>query len=254
MSDFELDLSKFAANLEENLKPELLAFTGPYGSGKSWIAASASEVDELGPVLYIDCEGSTTGTIKQFKDNPITVIKVKERFPGSEWGFIEKMFGSPKKPGGDLFTKKHPYKTIVIDPLNTVFEWAKAAGDVPGDGFAKWNFVHDMFTHPDTGLLARLKAADPLGIVILHEKVEGGEGDGPALATFRWQGQGTSQLGQAPDAIIYLTRDTNNKGESTTTAWTRPTKRNQAKNRFDLPHKIENPSMKKIYELIEGEN
>lgn len=252
MSDFELNLESLTSDISELENPDLLAFYGPFGSGKTWLAASAAEVASLSPVLYLDFEGSTSGTIHQFKDLDIDVINVPKVAKGKEWSLIKKLLGSPTQGiQGELFTKKHKYKTVVIDPLNTVGLWAEEAGHDPGDHRKKWTFLQDTITHTGKGILAQLKSADFLSIVVIHEQIVADDGD-VAQATFRWRGGGQSQLGQLPDAILYLTRDTNNKGESTTTAWTRPTKRNQAKNKFDLPFKIEDPSMSKIYELIEN--
>jgi len=130
-----------------------------------------------------------------------------------------------------------------------MLEWAKEAGNKPGDGFAKWNFVHENLT-AHKGLIPRLKDAKFLVILIVHEKKEGGEDDGPSFAEFRWQGQGTALLGQYPDMIGYVTRDTNAAGVSTSTLSTAPNKRSNAKNRFGLPAKMVDPSLQKIYNFI----
>ena len=226
--------------------PELILFYSDYGQGKTHLALSASEVEGLYPVLVLDLEGSTTGVIDNFDADRVTVVRPKEQWPGNEWAATMTIFES-------LFTQPHKYKTVIVDPLNTLFEWGLAAGHVPGDGFAKWNFVHEQFT-ADGGLISRLKDAGFLSILVLHEKKEGGEDDGPTFANFRWQGQGVSRLGQYPDFVGYLTRTTNSAGVSTSTLFTAPTARNNAKNRFNLPAKIVDPSMSSIYAMIRGTN
>jgi len=242
--EFELDLSAHIRPPEASSRPELIMLYSTYGHGKTWLACSASEVEDLYPVLVIDNEGSTTGVIENFDKSRIDVIRPKDRWPGKEWQGTKQLLEG-------LLTKTHKYKTVVIDPLNTMFEWGKKAGNVPGDGFAKWNFVHEEFT-ADGGIISRLKQAPFLSILVLHDKKEGGEDDGPSFSDFRWQGQGTALLGQYPDMVGYLTRDTNSAGVSVSTLHTAPTKRSNAKNRFGLPAKILNPSMKSIYELIDN--
>lgn len=222
--------------------PELILLYGSYGSGKTYCGLTASQVEELSPMVVLDLEGSTTGVIDNFDQSKITIIRPKERWPGKEWAATCKVLD-------DLLTKPHGYKTVMVDPLNTMFEWGKVAGDKPGDGFAKWNFVHEKFT-ADGGYISRLKAAPFLAVLIVHDEQTTGEDDGPKFADFRWQGQGRAMLGQYPDLVGYITRDTNSAGVSTSTLMTAPTKRNNAKNRFGLPAKIVDPSLPKIYDMI----
>lgn len=210
------------------------------------LALSASEVEGLYPVLVIDNEGSTQGVLSKFDASRIDVIRPKAQWPGKEWIATKKILN-------DLLTKKHKYKTVIIDPLNSMLAWGKVAGDKPGDGFAKWNFVHSEFTE-DGGLIDRLKNAPFLAILVLHEKTEDGDGEGPSVKDFRWQGQGTSQLGQFPDAVLYTSRETNSAGQSTTTLFTAPTKKNKAKNRFGFPAKVEAPTMQGLYDFIRTTN
>lgn len=239
---FELTFEAKLKGPDELDKPQQIMLYSAYGAGKSWLAASASQVEELSPVLVIDNEGSTTGALGDFDPKKVKVMRIKDEYPGNEWRAFEAILE-------ELLTKPHGYKTVVIDPLNSAFEWAKVAGDVRGDGFAKWNFVHEKFT-AEGGLIDRLKNAPFLSVLVVHEKKEGGDEDTPAFADFRWQGQGVGFLGQYPDIIGYLTRDTNAAGVAKSTLFTSPTKKNNAKNRFGLPAKMENPSMKAIFDYI----
>lgn len=240
--EFEVSFDDYLVESDQMSDPSLLIIYGGYGSGKTYLAMSASEVEGLYPVLVIDNEGSTQGVLSNFDQSRIDVIRPKTQWPGKEWAATKKILN-------DLLTKKHKYKTVIIDPLNSMLAWAKVAGDKPGDGFAKWNFVHDEIT-ADGGLIDRLKNAPFLAILVLHEKNEDGDGEGPTVKDFRWQGQGTSQLGQFPDAVLYTSRETNSAGVSTTTLFTAPTKKNKAKNRFGLPAKIEAPTMQGLYDII----
>lgn len=241
--EFSLD-SKIEDDLASEL-PEMILFYSTFGSGKTWLAASASKVEGLYPVLIIDTEGSTVGTISQFDKSRIDVVRPDKKYPGKEWVATKQILN-------DLLNKTHKYKTVVIDTADEVFEWAKKYEEArtPGDGFAKWNYVHDEFTAPGSGLFSRLKKADFLVILNVHEKKESTGEDTPPSSDFQWQGQGKAQLGKYPDMVGYLTRDTNSSGVSTTTLHTAPTKRAKAKNRFDLPAKITDPTMQGIYDII----
>lgn len=243
----EFSLDQFVMSPSDAEKPELIMLYGPYGGGKTWLGASASELDDLYPMLIIDNEGSTTGTVTGFPKGRIDVLRPKDQWPGNE-------YKATKKVLKDLMTKEHKYKTVQIDTLGAVFEWAKKEAAKQGlRGFDVWNFLHEELT-ADGGLIDQLKQANFLTILILHEKKEGGEDDTLPVADFQWQGQGKGRLGQFPDIIGYVTRDTNSAGVSTSTVSLTSTKRNNAKNRFGLPAKVVDPSMKKLYDMIETDS
>ena len=247
VDEFEIDFDDIAEDDTASVHPEMIMFYSAFGAGKTYLAASAAEVEGLYPVLIIDTEGSTVGTIENFDKSRIKVIRPDKRYPGKEWVATKKILN-------DLLTKTHKYKTVIIDTADEVFEWAKKAGTVQGDGFAHWNFVHDELTAPNTGLFSRLKKADFLVILNIHEKKESTGEDTPPVSDFQWQGQGKAQLGKYPDMVGYLTRDTNSSGVSTTTLHTAPTKRAKAKNRFNLDAKMVDPTMQRIYDAIAQKN
>lgn len=250
-AEFNLDLDKYITDPESLTLPEMMLFYGPPGGGKTWLAASAAQVEGLYPVLILDTEGSTQGTIDSFPKDRIKVIRPQKAFPGNEYkGSVQVLEG--------LLTKTHPYKTVVIDVADVLQEWATAEGKVPGDGFAQWNFTHDELTAPPNkraerrGLFHRLKAADFLVILVIHDTQEMNEEGAVISANFQWQGQGKTKLGGLPDVVGYVTRDTNSAGVSTTTLATAPSKRSKAKNRYGFPAKITDPSMSKLYAHIEA--
>jgi len=244
--EFELDLGAFTIKPDTLEKPELIMLYGPYGQGKTFLAASASEVEDLYPILIIDTEGSTSGTLTSFDSERIDVIRPQKMWPDKEWLKTNTLLNQ-------LLSKKHKYKTVIIDAFDVFFEWGLAHYAVTtkdGGGFAKWNEIHEALTSPK-GMVYKLKNADFLVILVIHEKKEGGDDNSPMFSDFMWQGQGKAKLGQFPDVVGYVTRDTNSAGVSTTTLQTAPTKRNAAKSRFEgLPAKITDPSMQKLYDLI----
>lgn len=240
----QFSLDKYVVKPDALVGPEMIILYGPPGGGKTWLAASASDVPGLDPVLIIDTENSTQGTITAFDSDKIDVIRPAEQFPK------DKLYAATKAIINGLLTKDHKYCTVIIDTADVLFEWAKREGDTPGDGFAKWNFVHDELTAPG-GMFHALKRAPFLTILVIHENESDGS-DGLTKSTFQWQGQGKSIIGGIPDMVGYVTRETNMAGVTTTTLHTAPTKRNVAKNRFGLPAKISNPTMSMLYGLISG--
>ena len=249
VEEFELDLSHRVTDNMSLGEPELIIAYGPYGGGKTHVALSASEVEGLYPVLVIDTEGSTIGVIENFDKSRIDVIRPDEQWPNNPWKGTVEMLKA-------LLTKTHKYKTVVIDAADVLLDWGLEELNVPGDGFAKWNLIHDALTKstkkPGEGLFHKLKAADFLTILVIHEKKEEGEGENAlSKSDFMWQGQGKGKLGGIPDVVLYVSRDTNSAGKSSTTILTGPTKRNNAKNRFGLPHKMtDDPTLSTIYTLI----
>lgn len=248
-NQFDLKIDSYATAPEALSLPEMWILYGPPGGGKTWLAHSVSEVDGLWPVLTIDTEGSTQGTIDAFDKERIKVIRPQKAFPGNEYaGVVQVLEG--------LLTQEHSYKTVIIDVADVLQEWATAAGKIPGDGYAQWNFTHDELTAPPNkkadrrGLFHRLKAADFLVILVIHDTTVSND-EGQAISNnFQWQGQGKTKLGGLPDVVGYVTRDTNSAGVSTTTLHTAPSKRSQAKNRYGFPAKITDPSMSKLYDFI----
>ena len=228
--------------------PQMILLHGPAGVGKTWVAASASEVEGLYPMLFIDTEGSTQGTLNGFDHSPIDIVRPQETHSGNEYAMVVSLLES-------LLKKDHKYKTVVIDTADVLQDWSLSAGKKAGDGFAHWNFTHSELTAPptkhDRGLFHRLKAAKFLTILIVHDKVEALNEEGTlTYANVQWSGKGKEQLPGIPDAVLFITRDTNSAGVSKTTILTQPNKRALAKNRYGLPHKMENASLSTIYDTI----
>lgn len=245
--EFELDLSGFVIKSEELGLPQFLLWYGPYGGGKTRLALSASEVEGLYPMLVIDTEGSTTGVIDQFDKSRIDVIRPAKQWPNAPWQKTVSLLNN-------LLKKTHKYKTVVIDAADVLLDWGLQELHEPGDGFAKWNKIHSALTESNKevgqGLFFKLKDADFLTILVVHEKKEGGTEDSLPFADFLWSGQGRSKLGGIPDIVGYVTRDTNSAGESVSTLQTAPTKKNNAKTRYALPAKMAGADMAKIYDII----
>lgn len=106
---------------------------GPSGTGKTSLASSASKVEELGPVLYVDLERGTA--------------------PAAKFGDLDNMLivqPATYKEFADLLVKvsnekDNPFKTVVIDTVDRLQELIKLhfAAVNPKDSFAMWAAAYD---------------------------------------------------------------------------------------------------------------
>lgn len=111
MSLPSLDLSDLGVELKAPADLPTTTGMGIYGdpgSGKSWLAASAVEVEELAPVLFLDTENSAAAVANKYKGNPhIKVAQLKE------WTTTRQVLDRVMRGG-------HGYNTVVLDTINGI--------------------------------------------------------------------------------------------------------------------------------------
>lgn len=104
-----LDLSKIpGAHLsspDQVAAHATLLFYGPAGCGKSTLAASASVVQDLKPVLALDFEGSMAVAKGVYDD--VDVVRL------SDWN-------TSKQVLDQVINQKHGYRTVILDPINAL--------------------------------------------------------------------------------------------------------------------------------------
>lgn len=85
-----------------------LTFYGPEGSGKSSLAASVAEIEELCPVVALDFEGSMAVAEGKYAEDKFKIVQLRR------W---EEIF-----PTLNFFSdaNNHPFKTIILDPVNAM--------------------------------------------------------------------------------------------------------------------------------------
>lgn len=252
----EFDLSAYVSKPDPLGDPQMLMFVGPPGGGKTRLAASASEVEGLYPVLHIDLEGSTEGTLIGLDPDRIDVLRPMEQFKPAD------IYPKTVAVLEGLLSKPHKYKTVIIDTADVLAEWAGAYGFEASNSFAKWAFLHDELTAPQAfdrngrqisrGLFPRLKAAPFLTILVVHDKQDYDKDGALVRDTYQWQGQGKTKLGGIPDMIGIITRNTSSSGVAKSTMKVGSSTRAASKNRYEavVPSKIEDPTLAGIYALI----
>lgn len=86
---------------------------GKPGEGKTVLAGSATEVEDMSPVLFIDCEGGTVALKNTYPK--AHRIRVTQTLDGKnllvDWKMIEAIYQ-------ELRRGKHDYQTVVIDSLS----------------------------------------------------------------------------------------------------------------------------------------
>lgn len=230
---------------------------GPFGNGKSHTAMTASEHPELWPVLVVDTEGSTTGIIKKFDKDKVHVLRPRNVFidpedPESELDLYPNTLNLLTAIADGVETS---YKTVIIDVADELMNWGVDYYDEihKGDGYKTYASIHADLTAAPTsksvGLFKRLKNAGVLVILVVHEKIISSGDGSTAFADFQWAGKGKAILGGIPDAVYYIERNTTPQGRATTTAYSSPTSKNNAKTRYDLPYKITNPTIAQLIGL-----
>lgn len=270
MSD-KLDIfSQGFAKIIPPAKFEAVLLYGGAGSGKTHFALSASELEEFSPVLVIDTENSTSGVIDNFRqrdpENPEDIAFDPEKGgvidvvrPIELWGdnaYKNTLTVLDAVANGDTI-----YKTVIIDVADVLQAWGLQHHDNPRDGFFKWAQIDKDLTGaplPDKvgggksmGLFYRLKMSGVLSIFVVHEK-RVSQAEGPDEILYQWGGQGQGKLGGIPDAVLYFKRRAKNGGGETTVS-TIGGATFEAKNRFNLPATLKNPSFKDVVELAKAD-
>lgn len=216
-----------------NKPKSILLFADP-GRGKTWLASSISEVEEYNPVLLIDVEGGASAIARDWKNVDVVNVTTHEGFVK----VIEELLGNPNY-----------YKTVIIDTLGVVMDRAeKFFGEKPenkNNKFGKWgdlkNWANEIFRS--------LHTAPFTSILIAHALDEKDENSGAIKTTAMLPGSFKSTLPGIPDIVGYLTVEQTEEGPQRVLI-TGNSDRLITKNRFGLPPKIYQPSMKKIIDLI----
>lgn len=198
-------------------------FFGEYGTGKTILAASATEIDDYAPVLIVDIEGSAAGVGRMYPDVDVVEVNSYEK--------LEALRHS-------LLHDDHPYKTVIFDTYNVAQNRAekffKNKPENQNNKFGTWadlkewsiNFVREMHHAPF------------LAIFIAHSQVDKDENTGRMITTVKIAGSAKTDVPAIPDLIGYLEFVVDDEGNSVRVLRVGRSSSIITKNRFGLPDTI----------------
>lgn len=215
--------------------------------GKSYLAATAAEVEALSPILWIAAEDGTASFGDQYGDK-IDVLRATDA--QQVLNLIYKM--TERKSDGAL-AYQTKYKTVVLDTIgayqNVVkTDYIKKHGAMD---FAGWGAVGDF----PVAIVEELQNSPYNSIFLAHHVKEKDDVSGQLLIMPDMLGNvAIKRIPPLVDAIFYLAKadDKDSKTGSVRVLQTQATSRIDAGGRFEskLPAQMVEPSFKKIYEAI----
>lgn len=160
---------------------------GEYGTGKTWLASSADDIEDYSPVLIVDIEGSAAGVGRKYPDVDIITADSFDKLE-----FIK----------DELLNKEHGYKTVIFDTLNVAQKRAKAhfKAMYPNNTFAMWDALADW----SLDFVRGMHHAPFLSIFIAHPQTDKDENTGKMTTTVKLAGGARSEVPTVPDLIGYL--------------------------------------------------
>lgn len=232
----ELSFAGLIHKAEKLNFPKTVLIYGDPKRGKSWLAASAAEVEDMGPVLLIDVEGGASAIARDWKNVDVINVSTHEQLMAVT---------------NDLLNIEHKYKTVIIDTLGVAMDRAeKFFGEKPenkNNKFGRWGdlkiWVNDI--------IRAFHSAPFVSIVVAHAQDEKDDNTGAVKTVPMLPGSAKATLPAIPDIIGYMTAEAGEKGTQRVLI-VQSSDRLVTGNRFGLPPKIYDPSMKKIIELIEN--
>lgn len=239
MSDLDDLLGKYTSKPEQAAKPELvLLYSGP-GNGKSYLAASASGLPDVGKTLILDIEGSTVGSISQFDAERIDVIRV-DKFDGNKFALVNTILQR-------LETEPTEYGAVVIDTFDVLQDLATKHFATKFKGWDIWAEVGEW----SVWAARVLKSIKPVGVLVVHSK-ETKSDTGAWFSGLNLKGSARDTLPGIPDVVAYLERRIDNDdNKAHTFAYFENDSTRVTKNRFNFPAVVRDPSFPVLWKLID---
>ena len=276
---FEFDdmISGYLETPVPNAKPESALIVGSFGQGKTYMAATAIDLPGVKKGLYIDTEGSTVGVVK---DPKWSIIRV-DKYPSPErlqaiatarkisvdevdieeerFRFLDQLLSSG--PRG-LFhpNSKTDFDVIVIDAVDVA------------QRFAKYHFMYgDGIEYSDRGAVDSFKGWDHLGswlrriaegmrrhpafgVFVAHESEKQAK-SGAIVPTVALQGALKEELPGLVDMVMRIERTLEEGDDGNDVKVTYGTflsaDKDPAKDRFDFPPVVKNPSFPALFKYID---
>jgi hypothetical protein len=230
----ELAFAKFIKKAEALNVPKSILIYGDPKNGKTWLAASAAELAQFSPVLLIDVEGGATAIARDWRDVDVIQVDKHEQLDAVLEG---------------LLTTEHKYKTVIVDTLGVAMDRAeKVFGEKPenkNNRFGKWGDLKEWANQ----MVRKMHHADFLGIFIAHAQDEKDDSTGAVKTVPMLSGSTRNTLPAIPDIIAYMTSEKSDDSNKRV-LYLQGSDRLVSGNRFGLPAKMYEPSMKKIIDTI----
>jgi hypothetical protein len=196
---------------------------GEYGTGKTWLAASADAIADYSPVLVVDIEGSAAGIGRKYPNVDIVQADTHEK--------LEEIFL-------ELLTTDHGYKTVIFDTLNVAQGRAeKVFRRKPENANNKFGVWADLKDWTLT-LVRKMHHAPFLAIFIAHSQVDKDDNTGKLTTTVKIAGSARTDVPAVPDLIGYLHYDVDDDGNPIRVLQVGRSSSIITKNRFGLPDNI----------------
>lgn len=229
-----LAFAKAIKKAEQLNTPKSILLYGDPKNGKTWLAASASEVEALSPVLLIDVEGGASAIARDWKDVDVLAVDTHEQLDAA----IEQ-----------LTTEEHGYKTVIIDTLGVAMDRAEKVFEQKAENiknpFGKWGDLKEWANNA----IRNLHHADFMAIFIAHAQDEKDGTTGAVKTVPMLPGSMRSTLPAIPDIIGYMTSERTEESVKRSLIL-QGSDRLVSGNRFGLPARMQDPSMKKMIDTI----
>lgn len=196
---------------------------GEYGTGKTWLAASADEIEDYSPVLIVDIEGSAAGVGRKYPNVDHITADTYEKLE-----LIRR----------ELLTKEHPYKTVIFDTYNVAQNRAekffRSKPENANNKFGVWSDLKDWSLE----FVREMHHAPFLAIFIAHSQQDKDDNTGKITTTVKIAGSARTDVPAVPDLIGYLDFVTDDEGNPIRVLRVGRSTSIITKNRFGLPDVI----------------
>lgn len=194
---------------------------GETGGGKTWTAASASEIEDYSPTLLVDIEGSAAGVGRRYPN-----IDIVQADTHAKLEFIKK----------DLLDNQDDFGCVIFDTLNVAQKRAKAQfkNDFPGNSFAMWDALSDW----TLDFVRSMHHASFMSIFIAHPQTDKDDSTGRVTTTVKLAGGARTEVPTVPDLIGYQFYTTDEDGSPVRALQVGRSANVVTKNRFGLPDVI----------------
>lgn len=243
--DKMLAAAGFKAEDPQELKDISLLMYGGAGTAKTSLAATASKVEEMSPVLYLDFERGTL-PLRDWGDlDKITIVHL------DTWAETNKFIYQVVRPA--MQAGAFPYRTVVLDTVDALQELivreAKTAN--PGNNYVPWTDAYDNVVT----LVDAFRRVDGVNLIVtthvdrMTNSVTGETQVGPAFKG----SQSGKHMPSKFDFVVYMQAGQNEGRPVMRASFFMPGTITKRRTR-SFPDHLINPTMSQIWSLAHNTN